>query len=130
MPIDYTQYHPKWHLIIRLVRKRDGNCCKWCGVANGAVGKRSKGQFRLLTPSECEMLRYPGWRTDAGHIKALGFTKIILTVAHLDHNKNNNHFSNLAALCQRCHLGHDIQQHTANRKYGRNHNAAHQLRLL
>ena len=118
--------------------------CKICGhaatnflpwpvtdnLANGAVGKRSKGQFRLLTPSECEMLRYPGWRTDAGHIKALGFTKIILTVAHLDHNKNNNHFSNLAALCQRCHLGHDIQQHTANRKYGRNHNAAHQLRLL
>lgn len=45
--------------------------------------------------------------------------KASATVAHVDRNKNNNRFSNLAALCQRCHLGHDLAQHIENRKYGR-----------
>jgi len=47
-------------------------------------------------------------------------TKIVLTVAHIDQDKNNNSFFNLAALCQRCHLNHDRCQHAQNRKYGRN----------
>jgi tRNA(Ile)-lysidine synthase TilS/MesJ len=46
-------------------------------------------------------------------------SKVVLTVAHIDHDKNNNRFENLAALCQKCHLGHDIKQHVFNRKYGR-----------
>lgn len=48
-------------------------------------------------------------------------TFIVLTTAHLDHNKNNNHFSNLSALCQKCHLKHDLKHHIQNRKYGRKH---------
>lgn len=56
-------------------------------------------------------------------------SKVILTIAHLDHNKENCDYENLAALCQRCHLGHDIQQHVANRKYGRKHKGKHQLKL-
>ena len=54
-------------------------------------------------------------------LKAAGLTEIILTVAHLDHDKTNNRFSNLKALCQRCHLRHDLDQHANNRKYGRKH---------
>lgn len=34
-------------------------------------------------------------------------SRVILTVAHLDQNRSNNDDSNLAALCQKCHLGHD-----------------------
>ena len=33
--------------------------------------------------------------------------KVILTIAHIDHDVNNNEYSNLKALCQRCHLHHD-----------------------
>jgi 5-methylcytosine-specific restriction endonuclease McrA len=33
--------------------------------------------------------------------------RIVLSVAHLDQQPENNHPSNLAALCQRCHLAHD-----------------------
>jgi len=33
--------------------------------------------------------------------------KVILTVAHLDHDEENNQFSNLVSLCQRCHLNYD-----------------------
>lgn len=36
-------------------------------------------------------------------------SKVILTVAHLDHNINNNSFFNLKALCQRCHLKYDMK---------------------
>jgi hypothetical protein len=99
MPIDYSQYHPKWKLISRLIRfKRAKNKCEWCGVENYT-------------------------QTEKG-------SKIVLTVAHIDHDKNNNRFNNLAALCQKCHLKHDINQHVDNRKYGRNWKGKHQLKLL
>ena len=32
---------------------------------------------------------------------------IVLSVAHLDQHPENNAYSNLAALCQKCHLDHD-----------------------
>ena len=100
MPIDYSQYHPKWSLISRLIRfHRANNKCEWCGAENYFTNP--------VTGS-----------------------KVVLTVAHIDHDKTNNNFKNLAALCQRCHLGHDIRTHVANRKYGRNYRGKHQLKLF
>ena len=91
MPINYSEYHPKWSLISRLIRyRRAGNCCEWCGAINGQPHPKTK-------------------------------SIVVLTVAHIDHTKTNNRFNNLAALCQRCHLHHDRHQHAANRKYGRNY---------
>jgi cytochrome c553 len=40
--------------------------------------------------------------------------RIVLTVAHVDHDTANGERSNLAALCQRCHLNHDREQHQVN----------------
>lgn len=37
--------------------------------------------------------------------------KVVLTVAHLDHNILHNEFSNLKALCQKCHLDYDKEHH-------------------
>jgi len=89
MPINYSEYHPKWSLISRLIRfRRAGNCCEWCDARNYKP--------HPVTGS-----------------------KVVLTVAHIDRNKRNNRFDNLAALCQRCHLRHDLWQHVENRKYGR-----------
>lgn|GEM_PF-7130269 len=56
-------------------------------------------------------------------------TKIVLSVAHLDRDSKNNNRNNLAALCQKCHLNHDILQHVRNRLYGRHHAKEHQLKL-
>ncbi len=93
MPINYKEYHPKWKLISKLIRfNRAKNHCEFCRVPNGSMVKRKSG-----------------------------YTKIVLTVAHLDHDKSNNRFHNLKALCQRCHLGYDMKRHIANRKYGRKH---------
>lgn len=62
-------------------------------------------------------------------IKPTG-SKVVLTVAHIDHDKTNNRFNNLAALCNGCHLRHDVKQHVANRKYGRNWKGEHQTKLI
>jgi 5-methylcytosine-specific restriction endonuclease McrA len=43
-----------------------------------------------------------------------GETRIVLTIAHLDHDISNNEPSNLRALCQRCHLRWDHAQHQIN----------------
>ena len=115
MPIDYKEYHPKWSLISRLIRyRRAGNCCEICGVPNGSIIYRPHRDKSLweLAP-------------DGNYIECLfihsvhKLSKITLTVAHLDHNKANNRFTNLKALCNRCHLVHDAKHHQWSRKYGR-----------
>ncbi|MBK8752386.1 MAG: hypothetical protein IPL99_12385 [Candidatus Competibacteraceae bacterium] len=40
-----------------------------------------------------------------------GTTKIVLTIAHLDHTPENCDPANLRALCQRCHLAYDATHH-------------------
>ena len=42
-------------------------------------------------------------------------TRVILATAHRDHDPTNNRPRNLAALCQRCHLQHDRQEHRRRR---------------
>lgn len=43
-------------------------------------------------------------------------SKVVLTVAHLDHNTQNNSFFNLKALCQKCHNNYDQPKRIANRR--------------
>ena len=38
-------------------------------------------------------------------------SRVVLTVAHIDHDVTNNEPDNLAVLCQRCHLTHDAGLH-------------------
>jgi hypothetical protein len=106
MPIDYRQYPQNWKTEIRpAILERDGHCCKFCGVANYAAGYRDRlGQFIELSPMESEA------RSEDG----LNQIVIVLTIAHLDHDINNNDYSNLAALCQRCHLRYDAEHHAKN----------------
>jgi 5-methylcytosine-specific restriction endonuclease McrA len=41
-------------------------------------------------------------------------SRVVLTVAHLDHMPENCEPANLRAWCQRCHLAFDSQHHAAN----------------
>lgn len=86
MPCDYRDYHPEWRSIRRQIVEQAGNACEFCGVANGATVERPGG----------------------------GSTRVVLTVAHLDHDPANNDPANLRALCQRCHLRWDIDLHQRN----------------
>lgn len=91
MPIDYSKYPSNWLSEIRpAILKRADNKCELCGISNYAI--RS-------SPAR------PGRKT-----------KIVLTIAHLDHNKDNNDHCNLSALCQKCHLDWDKEQHKESRK--------------
>ena len=100
MPIDYKEYHPKWKLISRLVRFKRAG-------------------------NKCEWCGADNYQPHP-----VTGSRVVLTVAHIDHNKDNNRFDNLAALCQRCHLKHDLPQHIDNRKYGRKWKRKEQLRLF
>ena len=86
MPIDYSTYHPKWKLISRFIRF-----------------------FRAR--NRCEWCQAANYQPHP-----ITGSRVVLTVAHIDHDKTNNSFFNLAALCQRYHLRHDKAQHAATRK--------------
>ena len=90
MPIDYKEYHPKWTLISKLIRFRRAQ-------------------------NKCEFCGAENYQPHP-----VTGSRVVLTVAHLDHDKANNRFGNLAALCQRCHLRYDLPHHINSRKYGRN----------
>lgn len=109
MPCDYKKYHPDWKTVIRpAILERDFNCCKFCGVKNHSIIHRyGKGQEEWYYWPE-------GMESEVWTLDGKKATKVILTIAHLDHDKTNNDYDNLAALCQKCHLGIDLKHHMAN----------------
>lgn len=109
MPCDYKKYHPEWKTKIRPdILDRDDNKCKFCGVENGRIiHRKGKGINDWVYWPE-------GMESEAWSLDGLKSTKIVLTIAHLDHDKINNDYENLAALCQKCHLGIDLKHHMAN----------------
>ena len=46
---------------------------------------------------------------------AVRTTRVALAAAHLDHDPTNNRPRNLKALCQRCHMLHDREEHQRRR---------------
>jgi 5-methylcytosine-specific restriction endonuclease McrA len=119
MPMDRKRYPANWQEISRRIRERDGQKCKFCGVANHSLIRRDPdGTFHDYTNDPL-----------GGEVAELAdgekLTKIILTVAHLGtpledgspgdkHNKMDCRDENLAALCQKCHLAYDADEHKAN----------------
>lgn len=133
MPINYKEYPPNWKTEIRpAILERANNCCEFCGVENYAIGYRDlEGEFYKLSFIEDELeirgndmfcnILSNCYDKKGEPTKPI---KIVLTIAHLDHDKLNHEINleRLKALCQKCHLGYDIKNHIQNRKYGRNHN--------
>ena len=132
-------YPPDWRKISLAIRERAAHKCEWCDARNGVW------IIRAPTPSEFKHIMVNGIRVrkpfgdfdevfpqnlSKEYYKSIGAIKIILTVAHLDRDRSNNDPSNLAALCQRCHLNHDrAAQHIPGRKYGRYHDREQQGKL-
>jgi len=61
-----------------------------------------------------------GWRcefcgAENGKPNPITGSKVVLTVAHLNHDTHDNRRENLRALCQRCHLNWDKEYHRAHR---------------
>jgi hypothetical protein len=117
-PENKALYPDDWKNISIRVRHAAGQKCQWCGKPNGetiAVGPSGEWGHKN------ELL----WRDDKGipcpvpHPDTWRDVKIILTVAHLDHDPRNNSDDNLRALCQRCHLRYDAPEKARRRNLRR-----------
>jgi len=107
MPIDYKKYHPLWKNEIRpRILKRANHKCEVCGVENYALGIRWKdGRFQEVGPEYRPGMFYCGHKV----------FKIVLTIAHLNHDIKDNRDENLKAMCQYHHLKYDQQKHLETR---------------
>ena len=85
-PENRTRYPKNWRIISEATRKRAGQQCEG-------------------SP------RYPDCRAHNGRPHPVTGSRVILTVAHLDHSPENCDASNLKAMCQRCHLAYDSEHH-------------------
>lgn len=116
MPINYSEYPSDWKDIRKRILERAGNCCEECKAPDHQIIyrlKKGKPEWELMPE---------GHLADCMSIDGVKFTKIVLTIAHLDHDKENHNVTDdrLRAWCQRCHLKYDLPRHIENRKYGRN----------
>jgi len=57
---------------------------------------------------------YPDCRAWNGQPHPVTGSRVVLTVAHLDHQPENCADENLMAMCQRCHLTYDAKHHAVN----------------
>lgn len=93
-PENRARYPKDWKAISREVRERAGWRCE------GSPG------------------HYPDCRAWNGQPHPVTGSKVVLTVAHLDHQPENNgepgNRPNLMAMCQRCHLTYDAKHHAIN----------------
>jgi hypothetical protein len=127
MPCDYKKYPKNWKTKIRPdILNRANNCCEECGIENKLVIER--GYYNGIEAyQDCFKEEGSIYRSDNSEYitsdylgsleKPTGkLITIVLTISHTDHDLENNDYSNLKALCQRCHNRHDIEYRKANRK--------------
>ena len=105
-------YPPNWREISLAIRDRAGQRCEECGIPNYEIGARedgkwwkaeSKGTGERDNPRAGE--EFPCRNGD--EVRWLKTVRIVLTVAHLDHDPRNCSPDNLRAWCQRCHNAYD-----------------------
>lgn len=137
-PEDRAKYPSDWKQISRRIRTRARDRCERCGAPNHTQIARGVGEH------EGTYSLGDGSVYDAETGKALGtvFTgcctegwrpvRVVLTVAHLNHDPSDCRDENLQALCQRCHLRLDRAQHLASARATRRRRLreAGQLELL
>ena len=95
-PENKKRYPANWLEVRWGILKRARSRCEFCGVKNYAWVKRSDPE-RVI--------------------------KIILTIAHLDHQPENCDPENLKALCQRCHCRYDRKHRQGNARRTRREKA-------
>lgn len=127
MPIrteERHRYPADWKAISASVREDAGQKCERCSAPNGKLirrGKTSDGRsvWRHVGASDYE----DGHCADTGKmvpdstpdvVDYRNPIRVVLTVAHLNHQPEDCARANLRALCQRCHLTYDAKLHAAN----------------
>ncbi|MDR0206656.1 MAG: hypothetical protein LBI45_05310 [Bacteroidales bacterium] len=119
-PENKKRYPKHWSQLSKAKRYMAGNSCEVCGIKNHTIIKRlPHGKYRLPASQEWDMIiariRYCHSNLKES-LKYHGFTRIVLTVGHLDHTPENNADSNLKVMCQYCHNRHDLKHRVENRR--------------
>ncbi len=113
-----ARYPQNWRAISLSIRRRAGDVCECsgeCGDAHdGGRCSAPNGQTIQRVEGDPAMWR-PHNHTESCAVTRCGATKVILTVAHLDHDEQHNDPGNLLAVCSRCHFGID-RTDNANRR--------------
>lgn len=111
---------PEWRAIRERIGQRSGWRCETCGaphmtiVARGSYGGRDA--YMIVNTGEVFDAE-TGLKMATMKLSAFGayrVLKIVLTVAHLNHDETCNEDGNLAHLCQRHHLRLDAKHHQRN----------------
>ncbi len=121
-------YGREWRTVIRpRILERDGHRCHFCRKPNDETvyqivepGRRMWWiETMLFEPYNKHLLTNTGKlvTVDADSLPLQrGYqVRVVLTVAHLNHDPSDMRDDNLAALCQWCHLHHDQQHHAETR---------------
>lgn len=112
-PENRGRYPADWKTIRARILERAGHRCEQCNVANYAYRNNTTGE---VTKND---MQAETWHCVDGD----KVTRIVLTIAHLDHTPENCSDENLRALCQRCHLrldaGHHAQTAASTRRAGK-----------
>lgn len=92
-------------LVLRAERlEAQGNACAWCGAPNREwvyrQGDKWSSEYHITGKGANP------WR----------YVRVILTVAHLNHDPTDNRPENTPALCQLCHNRHDAKHRAEGRK--------------
>lgn len=136
-PENRARYPADWPAIRAAILERAGQRCEHsdapghrCAARHRVLGYWREGELWRL-PVGFEHLQRRIWRfeplpqvlRESGVDKpmtlqsaegSLKIIRVILTIAHLDHQPENCEPENLRALCQRHHLAHDHDHHRAN----------------
>lgn len=134
-PENRRRYPPNWKAISLSIRRDRAKgrceCLGECGVGHGPGPDiysreiyREFNEVAMLTPGRCD-----AWNTELHPVTG---SRVVLTVAHLDHTPENCDPTNLRAMCQRCHLAYDREHHAKTRAENKRRKAVEdgQLSLL
>lgn len=126
------RYPADWPAIRRAIRARAEERCECAGECGDAHdrGPIGRGRHQCGAPNGARIvrdLRDPRvWWLELEAPRSEGVearpkaTRVILTVAHLNHVEDDNRPENLRAMCQRCHLQLDRADNQARRREGAN----------
>ncbi len=103
MPIkaeNRARYPANWTDIRAAILDRARNACEQCGITN-----------RIWRNNRTDAWTQRADTASAWEKRGDATTRIVLTIAHLDHTPENCDPANLRAYCQRCHLAYDADHH-------------------
>jgi transcription elongation factor Elf1 len=115
MPVDYKKYPSKWLEETRpRILARANDKCEICGLKHKQIVYAIKLKINYNSNNSLKTIWFR-IKEDAERenlLNNLKEVKVILTIAHLDHDELNHNVKDkrLMAMCQICHLRYDAKE--------------------